>query len=123
MGISDALVLLALLTIKHMFADYFFQTAIMLADRGRYLHAGRGLHCLVNVVCTGICFLVVGPPLLLSLLVLAAEFLAHYHIDWAKGRWSDLNGHGPADAGYWRAFGADQALHHLTYVVMIAAFV
>ena len=123
MSISDALVLLVLLTVKHMFADYFLQTASMLVDRGRYLHWGRAAHCAVHVACSALCLLVMGLPLGLSLMVLIAEFVAHYHIDWGKGRWSDAKGHGPTDAGYWRAFGADQTLHHLTYIAMTAAFI
>lgn len=123
MSIADALVLLALLTIKHMFADYFLQTASMLADRGRYAHPGRAGHCLVHVVCSAICFLIMGLPLWTSILVLMAEFVVHFHIDWGKGRWSESHGHGPSDAGYWRAFGVDQTLHQLTYVVMIFAFI
>ena len=53
-----------------------------------------------------------GLPLIL------AEWVAHYHIDWAKGRWSDRTCHTPADAGFWRAMGADQALHQMTYLAM-----
>ena len=123
MGISEALILLALLTLKHMFADYFLQTASMLANRGQYVHPGRIMHCAVHAGCSAICFLIMGLPLGLSLAVLLAEFVAHFHIDWGKGRWSEMQGHTPSDAGYWRAFGADQALHHLTYVLMVAAFV
>ena len=122
MGVTDALLLLGLLTVKHMLADYFLQTGAMLANRGLYLHAGRAAHCAVHVVCTAICFGIMGLPLGLSLVVMAAEFVVHFHIDWAKGKWSDVRQHGPADAGYWRAFGVDQTLHQLTYVAMVLVF-
>lgn len=67
--------------------------------------------------------LIVGAPVALVLPVIVAEWLAHYHIDWAKGRWSDRTCHTPADGGYWRAMGVDQALHQLTYLAMAWAWV
>lgn len=113
------LVLLALLGVKHMFADYFLQTRKMLSARGRYLHGGRALHCGVHVVGSAVVLVPAGVPLGWLALVLAAELLVHYHIDYAKGVWSHRVGHGPNDASYWRAFGVDQTLHWLTYVAMV----
>ena len=116
-----ALVLLFLLQAKHMLADFFLQTPRMLRDRGVYAHMGRvqhaGLHALGSVVA----MVVVGVPFWLAVTVSLVEWVAHFHIDWAKGRWSDYKGHGPEHAGYWRAFGFDQALHQWTYLVMLWA--
>ena len=42
------LILLSLLQVKHMFADYFLQTRKMLEGRGAYLHLGRAQHALVH---------------------------------------------------------------------------
>lgn len=123
MDVVTALLLLSLLVIKHMFADYFLQTPIMLINRADYLHPGRALHCAVHVAGSGLCFLIVGVPLALGAAVLAAEWLLHYHIDFGKGVWSEHADHTPAEAGYWRAFGADQTLHQLTYVGMVWAVV
>ena len=119
MSLTTALILLGLLQIKHMFADYFLQTPVMLSDRARYAHVGRALHCLVHVLGSALCFWLVGVGFWLGLVVLVAEGVAHYHIDYGKGRWSERSGDSPADASYWRAFGADQTLHALTYVLMV----
>lgn len=113
------LVLLALLGIKHMFADYFLQTQSMLMAGARYLHGGRAMHCVVHVLGSGIVLLPFGVPLGVLGLVLALEWLAHYHIDFGKGVWSEHAAHTPKDAGYWRAFGVDQTLHWLTYIAMV----
>lgn len=121
--LAYALAVLGLLQVKHMFADYFLQTPIMLRDRGVYIHPGRALHCLVHAVGTVICFVLVGVPIAAVLIVTLAEWVVHYHIDWGKGRWSDLQNHTPTHAGYWRAFGADQLLHQLTYLAMLWAIV
>lgn len=119
MDVHSALILLVLLEIKHLFADFFLQTPLMLANRGQYLHTGRAAHCIVHVAGSGIAMLLIGVPLGLLAAVVVAEWLVHYHIDFGKGVWSNLSGHGPSDAGYWRAFGIDQLLHHITYVMMV----
>lgn len=118
-----ALAVLGLLQVKHMFADFFLQTPSMLRDRGMYLHPGRALHCAVHAAGTVICFVLLGVPIAVLVVVTLAEWVVHYHIDWGKGRFSDLKEHTPAHAGYWRAFGADQCLHQLTYLVMLWAVV
>ena len=83
---TSLLVLLFLFQIKHMFADFFLQTPRMLSDRGRYVHAGRAQHAGVHALGSAVALLIVGAPVALVLPVIVAEWLAHYHIDWAKGR-------------------------------------
>ena len=119
MDLNSALILLVLLEAKHLLADYFLQTPIMLINRGKYVHKGRAIHCLVHVAGSGIALLLLSVPIGLLAPVLLVEWLVHYHIDFAKGAWSNMSGHGPNDAGYWRAFGFDQFLHQLTYVFMV----
>lgn len=103
-----------------MFADFFFQTPRMLTDRERYIHFGRMQHVALHAIGSAIVFAVVlaSPVFILATVVL--EAIVHYHIDWAKGRYSWATGFTPKDAAYWRAVGVDQALHQLTYVAMVA---
>jgi hypothetical protein len=114
-------VLLFLLQTKHLFADFFLQTPRMLRDRGLYLHVGRLQHAGLHAAGSLIAMVVVGVPMTLAAVVAALEWAVHFHVDWGKGRWSDHTGHGPHQAGYWRAFGVDQALHQWTYLVMVWA--
>lgn len=114
-----ALVLLFLLQFKHLFADFYMQTPRMLRDRGVYRHMGRVQHAGLHGVGSLVALVLVGVPLGLALLIAFVEWVVHFHIDWAKGRWSDHTGHGPEEAGYWRAFGVDQALHQWTYLVIV----
>lgn len=123
MDVYSALILLALLEAKHLLADYFLQTPMMLANRGQYVHPGRALHCVLHVTGSGIALLLLGVPMLLMAVVLVIEWLVHYHIDFGKGVWSNMKDHGPKDASYWRAFGVDQFLHQLTYVCMVWAVI
>ena len=117
------LVLLCLLQAKHMFADYFLQTKMMLDGRETYIHFGRFLHAGVHAVGSLLVFAAIGAPLVFILPLILAEWVVHYHIDWLKGRYTAIQKLTPADAAFWRAAGVDQALHQLTYVVMIWAWV
>ena len=120
--ILQALALIVLLQVKHLFADYFLQTPMMLQNRGKYLHIGRAAHVGVHVLGSVIAFAVVGAPLGMMVAIVAVEGLLHYHIDYGKGRWSDFANDSPSDASYWRAHGVDQAAHQLTYVGMVVAW-
>ncbi|WP_299141599.1 DUF3307 domain-containing protein [uncultured Tateyamaria sp.] len=119
--ITFALVLLFLLQAKHLFADFYLQTPRMLRDRGRYVHLGRLQHAGLHAVGSLIALVLMGVPMGLAIAVALVEWAVHFHIDFGKGRWSDHTGHGPHQAGYWRAFGVDQALHQWTYLVMVWA--
>lgn len=113
------LVLLCLLQVKHMLGDYFLQTRMMLDGRDEYWHFGRFLHAGVHAVGSFVVFLLIGAPIWFILPLILAELVVHFHIDWWKGRVTAAQNLTPADAGYWRASGVDQALHQLTYVAMI----
>lgn len=117
----SALTLIALLQVKHLFADFFLQTGKMLMHRDRYRHFGRIQHAAVHAGLSAVCCVLVGAPIVFLVPLCLAEGVLHFHIDWLKGRHSEATGHTPTDAGYWRAFGVDQLAHQLTYVAMVAA--
>lgn len=121
-ALQTALILLFALQAKHVIGDFFLQTPRMLVDRNRYLHLGRTQHAGIHAVLSGASFLILGAPLVFTVIICLIELVLHYHIDFFKGRISDAAGHTPADAGYWRAFGLDQLAHQLTYVGMIWAW-
>jgi len=112
-----------LFQVKHMFADYFLQTPKMLTGRGQYWHMGRAQHAAIHAVGSIIVFVLVGAPILFILAICFAEWVVHFHIDWAKAKHSESKCLAPTEAAFWRAFGMDQTLHGLTYVVMVWAWV
>lgn len=116
---SALLILLCLLQIKHMLADYFLQTRMMLDGRAQYAHFGRFLHAGVHAAGSFLAFSIVGTPVVFALLIALLDWVIHFHIDWWKGRHTADQELTPEDAAYWRASGVDQALHQLTYVGMI----
>lgn len=116
------LLLLCLLQIKHMFADFYLQTPKMLAGRGEYLHAGRAQHAAVHVAGTAIVFLIFGAPWSFILIVSVLEWIVHFNIDFAKAHYSDKKQLQPNQAAFWRATGLDQLMHSLTYIAMVWAW-
>ncbi len=121
--VSTILFLFCLLQFKHMFADFFFQTPLMLIDRWQYRHLGRALHALIHALGSAVALAILGAPVGFILLICAAEWAVHFHIDWIKACYSRHRDHGPKDAAFWRALGFDQAMHQFTYVIMVWAFV
>lgn len=121
--LGTVLLLLCLLQIKHMFADYYLQTPKMLSGRGTYFHLGRAQHAAVHVVGSIVIFILFGAPLDFILVIAALEWIVHFHIDFAKASYSDKKGLQPNQAAFWRAAGLDQCLHNLTYIAMAWAWV
>jgi len=121
--VGTLLLLFCLLQIKHMFADFYLQTPRMLSGRGAYWHIGRAQHAGVHVVGSVLVFAVIGAPVAFILGLVALEWLLHYHIDYWKGQHCQRKALDPSKAAFWRATGADQAMHQLTYVAMAWAWV
>lgn len=115
---TSVLLLLVLFQIKHMFADFYLQTPRMLEGRETYIHRGRAEHAGVHALFSVIVFLLMGTSVMVTLVIVVAEWIVHFHIDWAKAKHSVRKKQTPAEAGFWRAMGADQACHQLTYLAM-----
>lgn len=110
----------AILIIKHFICDYPLQTRWQLVNKGTYGHPGGIVHSGIHAIGTTVAFLVLTPSLLVGLLIMAGEFVVHYHLDWAKENIIKRMGWTAQDAPFWLALGTDQLLHHLTYVVIAA---
>ena len=121
--VGSVLLLLCALQVKHLFADFFLQTPKMLSGRCAYVHAGRAQHAGVHVIGSALIFLLFGAPPVFILVLAALEWLAHFHIDFGKARFSETRKLNPQQAMFWQAMGSDQALHQLTYIAMAWAWV
>ena len=121
---ETAILALLLLQLKHFVCDFVTQTSYQLRHKGIYGHPGGLAHAAHHVVGSAAVLvllkvvMLVPIALTLAAMVLAAEFLAHYHIDWGKEQVmkSYVESQGPA---YWVVFGFDQFLHQATYVVIV----
>ena len=118
-GAYSLIGLLAWLQFKHFVADYLLQPAWILRGKGNLWHPGgyvhAGLHALGSL--PGLVLLAPG-SWIAALMV--AEFSVHFAIDHLKAIHALRR---PADImtrAFLAAHGADQFLHHLTYVGMLA---
>ena len=119
------IILLVLFGIKHFLCDFLWQTPKMLAEKGTYGAIGGIAHAGAHALGTTIIFVLLLPwdPFahLVAILLGLLDGVMHYHIDWIK---QHLNqGLTPADKMFWIWLGADQGLHYLTYILIIAIIV
>jgi hypothetical protein len=116
------LVLLALLILqfKHFIADFVLQTPYQFLNKGKYGHPGGAIHAGIHALGSTLAFLAIRPSLALGAAIVIGEFIAHYHIDWLKERTVKVNQWVFPQSEFWWTFGADQALHQVTYVVIVA---
>jgi hypothetical protein len=119
-----ALAAVAVLMFKHAVADFYLQTKYQYLNKGRYGHPGGLIHAGIHTALTPLVYLVLLPGSLLAAGAIAvAEFLLHYHIDWAKEQITRKNCWTPQNPGFWHALGTDQLLHGLTYLAIVAVLV
>lgn len=114
--------LLLLLQLKHMVADFVLQTAYILDNRRHYGHPGGLLHAAIHMAGSALAFWAVGGDVSGLAVIVALEGVVHYHIDWAKDRYTHGRGLTPRDGAFWRAIGIDQCLHQVTYLAMAGAW-
>ncbi|MCB1487779.1 MAG: DUF3307 domain-containing protein [Bauldia sp.] len=117
------LVVMTILEVKHFVCDYPLQTSYQLNNKGKYGHPGGILHSGIQAAGTLFAFIAVTPTLFLGAAIVVVEFLIHYHTDWAKANFIRQAGYEVSDAKFWWAIGADQLVHHLTYIAIAGILV
>ena len=117
------LYLLAAFQVKHFLGDYVFQTAYILNHRRIWGHPGGLLHVLVHAVLTLPILLVAGVHGWLLPMIVLGEAVFHYHVDWTKDLWIYRAGWTVSDKQFWWLTGIDQALHQLSYLVIVGLIV
>ena len=115
------LVVILILQIKHFLCDYVLQTEYQYSNKGKYGHPGGIIHAGLHALFTLSAFVVITPSLVLGLAIVVGEFIVHYHIDWTKEQILRRRQWAFPQAQFWWVFGADQALHEITYLAIAAA--
>jgi hypothetical protein len=115
---TAAITLFALLLIKHFVCDFVLQTPWQIAQKGIYGAPGGIVHSGIHIAGTLVALLAVMTPPATILVVLIAEFIIHYHIDWGKEQTVRRLGW-KVGARFWNAIGFDQLLHGLTYLAIV----
>jgi Protein of unknown function (DUF3307) len=117
--LQSALLLLLALLVKHVICDGPLQTARMVREKSGYGQPQGILHALVHVIGAAIVLGFAGlPPLLIAGLA-SLDGVIHYHVDYAKENVVKAMGWQPADSPFWWSIIADQALHHMTSILLV----
>lgn len=106
---------------KHFVADYLLQPQWMIAGKSSLRKPGGYVHAGIHALGSLIVLLAAGIPMSISALLIPAEAVAHFLIDYGKALWSRTRPANVAAASYWAAHGADQLMHQITYALMIYA--
>jgi hypothetical protein len=114
------LVALVVLEVKHFIIDYTLQSSYQYKNKGKYGHPGGIIHAGFQALGSLPAFLVITPSLGLAAAIVVGEFIIHYHVDWAKEQLNQRLKVERGTATYWFIFGADQLLHHLSYIAIVA---
>lgn len=119
MTVETLLILIAALQLKHLLADFFFQTGWMVQNKGYYGHPAGIAHAAIHLALTFVALLVVGIPLWWCAALAVLEGVVHYHVDWAKAAVTRKSEFTASDARFWNWIGLDQFAHHVTYLALV----
>ena len=111
---------LVLFQVKHFICDFVLQTAYLYRNKGIYGHRAVFIHAGLHALGSLPAVLLLTRDSSLVAVILAVEFLIHYHVDWLKLYIDKHFRLGINQSLYWVIFGADQLLHQLTYVGILA---
>ena len=113
--LTIALILLALLQVKHWYIDFVNQTDEEVKHKGIYLNWLGVKHSLKHGVGTAIIVLSVT-NFNVALAMGALDFILHYHIDWVKMNYGNRD---ITTKAFWSHLGLDQMAHQLCYLLII----
>lgn len=119
--INVVLGFLILLQIKHWYIDFVNQSNEEVAGKGIYLNRTGMWHSAKHGIATVLCALLVfGWSYTFCCIVLGIiDFIAHYHIDWAKMNINKKKGYTIEMPQFWAWLGADQLAHQITYIGLV----
>ena len=113
--LTIALILLALLQIKHWYIDFVNQTEEEVKHKGIYLDWLGVKHSLKHGFGTAVIVLSVT-NFNIALAMGALDFILHYHIDWTKMNYGSRDITTPQ---FWSHLGLDQMAHQFCYLFII----
>lgn len=122
--IMGIILLLLLLQTKHLILDFVYQPPYQLMNKGTYGHLGglvhTGQHVLGTLLVLLLYYCIVSISIWQIFIILALEFLVHYHMDWFKMWWCKRQGYNAMNTNkFWIWLGIDQYIHQLNYVLIL----
>jgi hypothetical protein len=122
MNVETGLALVTLLAFeaKHFLCDFVLQSKRQASNKGFYGHLDGLTHAGTHCVFTIPVLLILTHSAAIIAPVVISEFLVHYHVDWIKARTERLRNWTASDNIFWTAYGADQFVHQVTYIAIVA---
>ena len=115
----EILALLALLQIKHWYADFKIQTYMQTIKKGVWLDPVGISHTMDHIWCSLVALFVFSVifPINVSLIIpiVFVEGILHYTIDYTKVKYGCKDNTKPL---FWNQFGLDQLAHQVCYMAM-----
>jgi hypothetical protein len=115
---------LLLIQVKHLVIDWIWQPPFEHTNKHLYGHWGGVRHAVKNAIGTGLAIwagFLFAVPVATVLLLIAVDFVIHYHCDWSKMNLNRYWKLGPlTHPQFWWLTGADQFVHQITYLGLIA---
>ena len=109
--------------LKHFLCDYVLQTKYIVDTKRVYGHVGGFIHAGEHAILSIPALLILTTSGTTIALIVAFEFVFHYHVDWFKAYVDARAGWTQKDQAYWIVFGFDQLVHQLTYLGFVAYLV
>ncbi|UZV39730.1 hypothetical protein APT65_00127 [Trabzonvirus APT65] len=114
------MMLLSTLVLKHFVFDFAYQPPYQWRNKGTYGHMGGIQHSGFHSIATCIILLIYPVPIEKVLVLVLFEFIAHYHIDWAKMSINKKMGwKADTHEEFWILLGFDQLLHIQCYIFIV----
>lgn len=115
--LTSLFLFLFLIQIKHWYIDFVNQTSEEVANKGIYGNTKGLNHSIKHGFGTFIVVLAVTDfdYIVFSAIIGFIDFVAHYHIDWAKMNWGNRDIQNPK---FWSHLGLDQMAHQFCYILL-----
>lgn len=111
--------MLFLLILKHFVADFLLQPACMYENKGKLFHIGGWIHALFHSLLTVMILFSYGISFKASMVVMIAETIIHFTVDFLKVNISETLGYHPKTPEFWILLGLDQFLHYVSYLWIV----
>ena len=105
-----------LLNLKHFICEYILQDEHLFRNRIRYGSINSFIHILHHAFGTLVVGLILDFDLVLILGLVLLEAIIHYHVDWIVAHFGAKS---YKDKKYWQWHGAEEFLHHITFIILI----
>ncbi len=116
--LTMVLLFVALLQIKHVICDGPLQTLSMVKAKRHYLRPLGLAHAGIHGGGTLVVALGFGLNPVWAFQIATVDAIVHYHVDFSKENIVHRMGWMENEGPFWWSFTTDQALHHMTYLLL-----